>query len=60
MKKIYSLVMALCVALCASATPYHFAKQHSVDFGNLVSTQTVSEAAAGTPLQDDDSLSLPL
>ena len=53
MKKIYSLVMALCVALCASATPYHFAKQHSVDFGNLVSTQTVSEAAAGTPLQFD-------
>ena len=53
MKKIYSLVMALCVALCASATPYHFAKQHSVDFGNLVSTQTVSEAAAGTPLQYD-------
>ena len=45
--------MALCVALCASATPYHFAKQHSVDFGNLVSTQTVSEAAAGTPLQFD-------
>lgn len=53
MKKIYSLVMALCVALCASATPYHFAKQHSVDFGNLVSTQTVLEAAAGTPLQFD-------
>ena len=53
MKKIYSLVMALCVALCASATPYHFAKQHSVDFGNLASTKTVSEAAAGTPLQYD-------
>ena len=53
MKKIYSFLMALCVALCASATPYHFAKQHSVDFGNLVSTQTVSEAAAGTPLQYD-------